>query len=164
MSDDSLSSLTCKVCGKKFSNTQNRARHMKTAHNPVNLKCDDCGFETNRVDNFTRHRNTHKNVENNAKRKSDNAGNGTKRRGPKPNDTLHLLTDAAEAEDSAVAEQEKKLRRKYASNLPMTLEEEYEEMAAIERVLKLQEEMRRKQTEELFLKKINDDPDLSISE
>ncbi len=161
MTDDNSSSLTCKVCEKKFSNTQNRERHMKTAHNPVNLKCEDCGFETNRVDNFTRHRNTHKNAGNNSKRKPENSGRGAKRR---ETDSLRALTAAAEAEESALAEQEQKLRNKYTSNIPMTLEEEYEEMAAIERVLKLQEELRRKQTEELFLKKINDEPDLSISE
>lgn len=137
---------------------------MKTAHNPVNLKCDDCGFETNRADNFTRHKNMHKNAENNSKRKSDISGSGLKRRETKPRDALCALTEAAEAEELAVVEQEKNLRKKYASNLPMTLEEEHEELAAIDRVLKLQDEMRRKQTEELFLEKLNDELDLSISE
>lgn len=140
--------LYCLPCGKQFSNLQNRNRHMRSTHSDQKLVCDVCGFETKRPDNFARHREKHP-IINESHARTKRINGLKKKRKLVEFKAMTSLVDVAEVLRDQ--EEEEILKKKYASNRPMTLEEEYDEIAAIQRVEKIQEKRRQEEAERLAL-------------
>ena len=56
-SDDEGNTLNCKICGKRFTRTENLKRHVETVHAEKikSIKCDICGASFTRFDNLKEH-------------------------------------------------------------------------------------------------------------
>ena len=56
-SDDAGNTLNCKICGKRFTRTENLKRHVETVHAEKikSIKCDICRASFTRFDNLKEH-------------------------------------------------------------------------------------------------------------
>ena len=141
--------LYCSVCGVQFSSVSNRNRHIRTAHTEEKHTCEVCGFETTRTDNFTRHREKHPILNHGGPKKKRKIGLRQKRTA---NTELRNLVDFAAI--ARAEEEEERIRKKYSSNIPMTLEQEYEEIARMEKLEKILEKRRQEEAERLVTMKL----------